>query len=293
MPSTNAPTCIARPGALVGEGPVWLDRTQALLWTDIAGSALFLTYPDGRGTQRFATPENIAALAPRSRGGYVAATFTGLHVVDPDLAHWEALPTPRTDRLHNRFNDGKCDARGRLWLTSTHVNERERTGALHVIHPDGHAECVLDDLVLGNGLDWSPDGHTMYVTDSVDGVIWAFDFEAERCTLANRRALIRTAPGRGMPDGLCVDTEGYLWSANWGGHSVTRHTPGGRIDSIVRLPVSRPTSCAFGGLGMHTLLVTSASLGLSDLERQSEPDAGGVFALRTACTGRLPHAFAG
>jgi sugar lactone lactonase YvrE len=145
---------------------------------------------------------------------------------------------------------------------------------------------------LSNGIDWSPDDRLIYYTDSLRRVIWAYDFNLATGAIANRRAFVDVPADAGVPDGLCVDAEGCVWSAHWGGSRVTRYDPDGRIERVIELPAAQITCPAFGGADLDTLYVSSAAIGLSAADFARTPDAGGLFALAPGVRGRAPHRFA-
>jgi sugar lactone lactonase YvrE len=285
--------CLADVGALVGEGPVWLRDERKILWVDIAGGSIFLTdYPSG-STRRFPVRSKVGAIVPRRRGGFIAASASGIYTLDPSLETWSFICHPESHLPGNRFNDGKCDPAGRLWVGSIDNEERERCGSLYVIHPDLRCERILDGLFLSNGLDWSPDGSTFYLTDTLDRTIWAFDFDSQLCTLANRRAFASIDREGGYPDGLCVDGRGFVWSARWGGGCVVRYSPDGVIDSVWPVPAAKVSSCTFGGPDLRTLIVTTACHQLTPNDLRRQPAAGGLFHLDTGYTGQSASYFSG
>lgn len=278
---------------MVGEGPVWLPDSGEVLWIDIKGQSILLTDPSSGIRRRHATSSRIGAIVPCEHGGYLAALSTGFYLASDDFSTWTRVDDPERSVPGNRFNDGKCDDRGRFWVGSMDNDERDRTGALYMLDTNFHCTRVLEGLFLSNGLDWSPDGKTFYLTDTLDRVIWAFDFDMDDAVLSNRRVLIEVPTDDGYPDGLCVDESGYLWSAHWGGARITTYDPDGRVAEVHRFPVSQTSSCAFGGADLSTLFVTTAAIGLSPAQRKSEPLAGALFALATTHRGRPTRHFQG
>jgi sugar lactone lactonase YvrE len=191
------------------------------------------------------------------------------------------------------MNDGKCDERGRFWAGTMACDARPGRGALYRLDPAYSVSCVLRGLSIPNGVDWSSDGRTMYFADSGERRIDCFDWDAETGTIAGRRPFVGFGRDEGVPDGLTVDAEGYLWVAMWGGWCVRRYAPDGQLARVVEVPVARVSSCAFGGPDLRDLYITTASGGLDAAERERQPDAGGVFRLRTDVSGRPPNSFAG
>ena len=187
-----------------------------------------------------------------------------------------------------RFNDGRCDRQGRFWAGTMLLDMAAgaRVGRLYS-HGQGDANAALrlDDLIVPNGLAWSPDGRTMYLSDSHPSVqaVWAFDYDTASGTPSNRRLFVDMKPLPGRPDGAAMDAEGCYWICGNDAGLVHRFTPGGRLDRSLAVPVKKPAMCAFGGPGLDTLFVTSIRPGNTDLSDQ--PLAGGVFALRPGVTG--------
>ncbi|GAA3689068.1 SMP-30/gluconolactonase/LRE family protein [Nonomuraea antimicrobica] len=280
---------VAVPGrARVGEGPVWVAGTRRLHWVDIPAGHIHTSDPAVGRTTSIELPTLVGAAVPRRGGGFVAATAEGFASVEAD-----GSMTVRRAILPDgeRMNDAKCDSQGRLWAGSTAMDFEPGKGALHVLMPDWTSRVVLDDLALPNGLDWSPDGHTFYLADSIAGEISAFDTEPGSTRIGRRRTLFRIPAHSGLPDGLTVDAAGCLWVAIWGGDRLARISPDGDLLGEYPMPVHQPSSCAFGGPRLDVLYVTSAREGL-DLA-DGDP-AGSVFALAgTGAVGRPSTAFAG
>jgi len=276
-------------GAMVGEGPVWSVEERALYWVDVPAGAVHRFEPDSGATRSWQLPAEVGCIALRSSGGAIAALRTGLYLIDFDTAEVEALHDPEADQPRTRFNDGKCDRRGRLWAGTMDIEEREPLGALYCYRGEQRCERVLSAVGMSNGLGWSPDDRTMYHTDSLTRVITAYDYDSDSDTGAvgaARPFVSDRLPA--VPDGLAVDAGGCVWSVKWDGWRVVRYTPDGRVDREITLPVQQPTSCAFGGSGLDVLFVTSAREGLSPAALTEQPLAGSVFAVDVGVQG-LPQ----
>ena len=189
-----------------------------------------------------------------------------------------------------RFNDGVVDAAGRFWVGTMALDESPGAGTLYRADGDGMAP-VLAPVSISNGTDWTLDGTQMYYVDSTEQRIDVFDFDAATGTISGRRTFAEIDPVDGTPDGLAVDAEGHVWLALWDGWALRRYRPDGTLERVVDFPVSKVTSCAFGGDDLGDLYVTSASTGLSEAELRAQPHAGGVFVLRPGVTGRAPNRF--
>jgi len=279
-----------------GESPVWSAAEEALYWVDIPGRALHRW--SARGHARWATDEMPACIAPRADvpGAWIAGMESGLFSITPrDDGHVAATPVSAVTHASPgmRFNDGRCDRQGRFWAGTMLMDMAagSRVGRLYRHDKGGRATSVeLDDLIVPNGLAFSPDGRTMYLSDSHPSVqiIWAFDYDTATGAPSNRRVFVDMNPLPGRPDGAAVDADGCYWICGNDAGLVHRFTPAGKLDRSLEVPVRKPAMCAFGGPGLDTLFVTSIRPG-GDLSDQ--PLAGGVFALRPGTKGIAEPAF--
>jgi sugar lactone lactonase YvrE/DNA-binding IclR family transcriptional regulator len=279
--------------AFLGEGPVWLPEANRLLMVDILAPAAIVADPESGAFISHPMPELISAIVPRRRGGFVAAMQSGFKTIDLDGGGISAIAAPEADRPGNRFNDGKCDRRGRLWAGTLAIDTTPGHGALYRLDPDGRCTKMDSGFHVSNGLGWSADDRTFYFTDSGPKRIYAYDYDIETGAIANRRVFVQLPDGVGTPDGLAVDAEGFVWSAHWDGWCVTRYDPDGKVDRVINLPVPRPTSCAFGGPDLSTLYITSARIRLSAQQLAEAPLSGSVFALKSGFRGLAESPFAG
>jgi sugar lactone lactonase YvrE len=248
-----------RAGARVGEGPVWDPGPGRLHWVDILAGAVHTSDLTNGSTTSRQLPTLVGAASPKRTGGFVAAVTEGFAEVAGEYVVRQHI---LGDGI--RMNDAKCDPDGRFWAGSTAMDFAAGRGALHVLEADWSARVVLEGLTQPNGLGWSPDGRTFYLVDSAEREISAFDVLGNQ--LAGRRLLCSFAddavPDGGVPDGLCVDADGCLWVALWGGGRLVRIAPDGRMLSTLPVPVVQPSSCAFVGPDLDVLCVTSAREGL-------------------------------
>lgn len=283
---------VAIPGTdFLGEGPFWDAEVQRLHWVDILAPSVISADPASPDRRVRPMPELVGVAIPRASGGFVCATETGIRALSED-GRIETLADPEHDRPGNRFNDGKCDARGRLWVGSLAIDTTPGQGALW--RYDGReAVRMLDGIHISNGMGWSPDDATFYFTDSGVGTIWAHDFDLDTGTLGPARVFAKIEKHEGVPDGLTVDAEGYLWTTLWDGWAVRRYAPDGRIDRQIPLPVPRPTSCTFGGPDLTTLFITTARIRLSAAQLEEAPQSGSILALRAGVRGLPDRPFVG
>ena len=276
----------------LGESPVWSEREGRLYFVDLRDTpAIHALDVESGDEARWPMPEDIGCIVPAADGTLVAGLRSGFATFDPPRGALDYFLDPEPDMPRNRLNDGKCDARGRLWCGSMNPDSALAEGSLYALEGRDRCTCVLGDWLTPNGIAWSRDSATMYIADTRRGAIDAFAFDAEGGTLGERRAFADLGALPGGPDGACVDREGFLWSAIFDGGALVRLDPEGRIDRVLRLPVSKPASCAFGGLDYRTLFVTTASRGLSASRLAAEPLAGHVLALDVGVSGFAPDAF--
>jgi sugar lactone lactonase YvrE len=275
----------------LGEGPRWDARGQRLLWVDIMRGRIHAFLPAKAACRSVDAGRPVGALACEGDGGVVLAVAGGFARLDWESGRVEMLATVETDRPQNRMNDGACDSAGRFWAGTMALDERPHAGALYRLDPDRTVHTMLTDVTISNGIDWSPDGRRMYYVDSPTRRIDVFDFDQGTGAIADRRPFASVPVEAGIPDGLTVDADGFLWLALWGGAALRRYAPDGTLERSVPLPVSHPTSCAFGGPNLDELYVTSARRALTPDERARQPMAGGLLRLRPGVVGRPAHFF--
>ena len=279
----------------VGESPRWDVEEQAVYWLDIWDSpAVFRFHPQSGEFTRWTPGLPVTGQARRAGGGFVFAARTGLYFWDERTGASEFIHDPEADNRPVRFNDGSADRLGRFWAGSTYADDQFRAeGSLYRMNLDRSVHKLAGGLACSNGLGWSPDNKTMYVTAQFAYELLAFDFDLASGEIANRRSFARVPEADGLPDGLTVDAEGCVWSAQWGGWRLTRYDPDGKVERVVKLPVPNPTSCVFGGPDLIDLYVTTAWLGLSDDERRAAPGSGDLYVVHTDIRGLPEPEFAG
>ncbi len=286
--------CVAETRSLLGEGPTWSPRDGALYWVDILTPAVHC-YDSIRGEDREVKLGSMVSIAiPKATGGLLVATPAGLMTLDLASKSLTSFCHPESDRPGNRYNDGKCDRMGRLWVGTLDMGTAANRGNLFRVDADGSWKKMDSGITVSNGLGWSPDNRLMYFTDSVRRTIYVYDFDLLGGTITNRRSFITLDGSDGTPDGLTVDEDGCLWVAVWDAWRVSRYAPDGRELLRIRMPVPRPTSCCFGGANLDTLYVTSASVRLNEAALRAAPQSGSLFAIRIPGVRGLPETtFAG
>lgn len=271
--------------AEVGEGPCWDPRAGLLVWVDIMPGLIHLMAPDGEERSVIEVGRSVGAAIPRAGGGLVAAVADGFLLLDEAGEPQQHIEVEAEVR-GNRMNDAKADPDGNVWAGTMALDFALAAGALYRLGPDLTVTTVLTSTTLANGLDWSPDGSTFYFIDSTTYRVDAFDMDPAG-TIRNRRTVIRFTEADGMPDGMCVDSEGCLWIAFWGGGCVRRFAPSGEHLATISVPVPLVTSCCFGGQDVDELYVTTAA----GIDEQLPPPAGGIYRAHPGVTGQHPRSF--
>lgn len=250
--------------ARLGEGAIWDHRAQALWWVDIIGHALHRYDPSGQRDEMWAMPSAIGTVVPRASGGVVVALQNDLAAFDPVTRTLTTLAG--IDHPELRFNDGKCDPAGRLWVGTLAWTEAVGAGALYRLDPQVGLNVQVPHITIANGIVWSRDGRTCWYIDTPTKRVDAFDFDLVNGRLSNRRPAVMFPDGVGFPDGMAIDEHDNLWVAMWGGGCVLCCDPrSGRIVDRIDVPgASKITSCAFGGPALDTLYITSAGGGTAE-----------------------------
>jgi sugar lactone lactonase YvrE len=286
------------PASELGESPFWHPDEQALYWCDIAGRAVNRFHPASGNHQRWPQPCEPSSLAPRPDGGLVVAMRDGIFHLDTRDGERERIVKAPYDQKLLRFNDGKADPQGRFWIGTIH-ERREPHASLYCLTLDS-LDRIFDDATNSNGLGWSPDGATMYWTDTKLHTVFAFDFDPDGGDLSSRRVFARFEPRvdgesleryGGRPDGAAVDSEGCYWAAMYEGQRLVRIAPDGRVLESLALPVRCPTMPCFGGDDLRTLYVTTVRDKRPAEELATQPWAGRVLQCRVDVPG-LPVNFA-
>jgi sugar lactone lactonase YvrE len=292
LDSTATASVVCHHHDQLGEGPVWDTRRQVLSWVDIGAGLLHEWQPGSAAERVRSIGGEVSAAVPRAGGGFVVAVGHELSLLS-DEGGLEPIAAVEADHSDNRLNDCRCDPSGRLWIGTMSKSRVPGTAGLYRLDPDRELEPVLTGTTLSNGLGWNDSGELMYFIDSTTQRIDVFDFDAAHGTIGGRRPFVEIDPSKGLPDGLCVDREGGVWVALFGGGAVHRYAEDGSLDAVVDLPVSNPTCPIFGGPELETLYVTSARHLLSDRALATQPLAGALFELKPGVRGLPSTPFAG
>ena len=288
---------VVNAGCVIGEGPIYDADSRVLYWIDLIGNKIFSYDLLNARLTSLDLDQNIGCIALRQNGGMVAAMQNGFYFIDFRTGKLEQIVNPESEKTNNRFNDGKCDCMGRLWAGTmskdldTGYGDYKPEGSLYCLYPDLHVERKIKEVTLSNGIGWSPDNQTVYYIDTPTMMVAAFDFDSESGEIKNKRAAIKIPGNMGIPDGMCVDLEGMIWVALWGGFAVTRWDPKtGSLLEKIKVPAPNVSSCTFGGENFDELFITTASIG-TDLLKY--PDAGGLFRVHPEVAGIETYVYKG
>jgi len=271
----------------LGEGVQWNPKDQSVYWLDIIDAKLFRYQLASQNLQHWSLPERPGCFAfAKDEPRLLMALASGFAWFDLNTGECEWIAKPEAHIVGNRSNDGRCDRQGRFWM-GTIVDERhspEQAAGLYCLDHNLQVTQHLSGLQISNALCWSPDGRWLYHADSPTRTLHRYDFDCDSAQLSNQYSLLQT-PESVDPDGACVDADGNIWNAQWGGSRVVCYAPDGRELGRVMTPATQTTCCAFGGEKLDLLFVTSARIGLSNEQLQAQPEAGHLFIYQTQATG--------
>lgn len=284
-------TLICQCGDLLGEGPLWDHRQGRLLWIDILRGVVHSWRPTGELSEVLHVDALLGSIALCGKSDLLLATSRGLMIWRSDSGQSELLANP-IENKPVRFNDGRVDSYGRFWVGTMALDANrydEPLGALYRVDRSGESTPMEQGLTIANGIDWSPDDRTMYLTDTMRRAIYAYDFNSAAGTIHNRRTIAETPAHGGYPDGLTVDAAGDLWSAGFGGGGIFQYDSSGNLLRKIHTPVSCPTALTFGGPGHTKAFITTSRHALADGHR--ERSAGALFAIDLSAHGRAAVVF--
>jgi sugar lactone lactonase YvrE len=278
----------------LGESPVWSARENALYWVDILNARVHRWHPADNSRREWQLPAQVGSIGLRAGGGIVAALKTGFHLLDTDSGALTLLAHPEPGVATNRLNDGKVSPEGRFWAgTMDERADKQPVGALYRLDADHRCHRMVDAIKVSNGLAWSPDGLTMYHSDSRAAAIYRYDYDPDTGAIGERRLFAAMQPEWGRPDGAAVDVEGCYWSAGVTAGRINRFSPEGILIGHVRLPVTHPTMPCFGGPDLKTLYVTTLRAEVAADVLPGTPLAGGIFKIDVDVAGTPVGMYAG
>jgi len=279
----------------LGECPIWDYEKQALYWINIEGSITTHRFDPTTSEHQVYEPDfPITAFGLRKSDGWITAAKNGLAFWDWQSQSYEFITDPEANTPDVRFNDGVVDRQGRFWAGS--LNEADLNapdGSLYRLDPNGSVHKLDTGYATSNGMGFSPDSKTLYLVDMFHSNILAYDHDPPTGAVENRRIFASVPEEAGFPDGITIDSEGFVWNAHWAGWKVTRYDPTGKIEREIRFPVQNVTRCAFGGEQLDDLYVTTAWYAMSETERKNQPLAGDLFRVKTGIKGLEEPKFIG
>jgi len=281
--------CVIQTRDQLGETPLWCPRTRKVWWIDIEQPKL-QSFDERTGVHEVYPFDStfLGSLALHDKGGFVVALNNTLHRFDPQDGVLEKIVEIEPSSAGTRLNDGRCDGRGRLWIGTMDAAIERPLGSFYRVDPDGQVHKFFGDIIVTNSVATSPDGRTLYMSDTRRFKLWAFDLDPDSGLITNRRVFADYEGQRGRPDGACVDREGYLWNAVFAGHRVVRYAPDGRADRIIELPVTNPTCVCLGGPDLRTLYITTATKMIAPDTLVEEEWSGALLAIDVEVPG-LPE----
>jgi sugar lactone lactonase YvrE len=275
---------------ILGEGPLWHPLRRSIFWVDIEGCAFYeMSLVSGAVTKR-TTDFRISLMIPWQENRLLVALQGGIGAYDLVTQEWEWMIPIDQELPNNRCNDGACDARGRLWIGTMDLQFKPGAGSLYCVDESWTAHKKLGGLAISNGILWSLNGQFVYHIDSPTQTIKSYHFDAETGDLMFAKVLVEIPPALGTPDGMCMDEEGMLWVAHWGGFGVYRWDPAsGKLLDKIELPAPQVSSCAFGGDSMNQLFITTARQEMGPDELDRYPESGCLFVAELKTRGRRLH----
>ncbi|HLZ79296.1 MAG TPA: SMP-30/gluconolactonase/LRE family protein [Sphingomonas sp.] len=272
----------------LGEGPCWSPARGCLFWVDIMAPALHRMDLASGAVTSWAMPERIGwAIEREGRDDFIIGLKSGFAELSLEPFAIRPIGTPEPDLPDNRLNDAKVDACGRIWAGSKDDRDEQASGRLHRLDPDLRWSTHDEGYQVTNGPTFSPDGETLYHTDSGARTVYAFDFSPDGA-LSHKRVFLRFEEDMGYPDGMTTDSEGGIWIAHWGGARISRFRADASFDRSIMLPATNITSIAFAGDALDRMFVTSAAMGT-----ENEEHAGALFEVFAGATGLPSRRFAG
>lgn len=282
--SSTAPKNVLSARARLGEGPIWDIQRQVLHWVDVYNRRVH-TFDPATAIDTFIEVDTvISGLFLFGRETLILAQEDHLGQLDLKTRQVTPILSIEADLPNNRLNDVRCDSRGRLWI-GTMNNDEQPAANLYCYDAKSGLQLMETGLSISNGLGWSPDQQTFYLTDTPRQTIYAYRFDVGSGIIHDRRPLVSLAHESFYPDGLTIDAEGCIWSAMWNGGCVIRFDADGNEMTRIPLPVPLVTSCTFGGPELTDLYITTASAGMSQAELKQSYQAGDLFCLPTDVKG--------
>lgn len=262
----------------LGEGAIWNYKTQEFYWIDIEGKLLHIYNPETKENRSFTTLSRIGTVVPYTQNEVVVALEDGIYKLNINTGAVSLLSDVEAQMTENRFNDGKCDPLGNLWVGSMHLKQSKPHASLYKVNDQGEAIKMVDSVTISNGIVWTSDAKTMYYIDTPTSKIMAYDYDINTGTISNKRVAVEISLEDGYPDGMTIDSEDMLWVGLWNGNAIAHFNPKtGELISKIKVPAHNITACAFGGENLDILYITTARIDMTPEELDSLPLSGSVF----------------
>jgi sugar lactone lactonase YvrE len=281
--SADQPQVLVNCQCLLGESPVWDSHYQRIVWIDIFKGHIHQYSPELQDHQAIKIAKTPGCIDLSPDGEFFVAVNDGIARIDLATGQLEMLAELESDKADNRFNDGKFDPAGRFWAGTMSVSGKPCDGNLYAMDTDGSVSLKIAGVGCSNGMAWSRDHTMFYYIDTSSARITSYNYDVRTGDITNKTVILDIPAEDGLPDGMTIDSDGMLWVALWNGWKVIRVDPEtGQILKSISLPVSRVTSCTFGGNNMQDLFITSARVGLSAEELEKQPLAGSLFVVKNS-----------
>jgi len=272
--------------AELGEGAFWNYKTQEFYWVDIIDKSLNIYNPTTKSNKNFEMPSAISTVVAYTNQEAVVALVDGIYKINLQSGELRVLSDVEKEMTWNRFNDGKCDPNGNLWVGSMHYDQNKPLASVYKIEENGNTTKMIDSVTISNGIVWTKDSKTMYYIDTPTANIMAYDFNTQSSTISNGRVAVKVKEKDGFPDGMTIDENDMLWVGMWNGNAIANYNPKtGELVSKIEVPAHNVTSCAFGGENLDTLYITTSSLDMTDEEKEKYPLAGSIFKIKPGVKG--------
>ncbi|PXX30580.1 SMP-30/gluconolactonase/LRE family protein [Arenibacter sp. ARW7G5Y1] len=270
----------------LGEGPVWDQVNGKLLWVDYNNGKICQYNPKLKAYSFIEIADTVMVTIPTNRNNWIVAIDKNVSIYDPNNKHFVKKVTIQENKPNNRLNDGKCDAKNRLWIGTMSTTADAPVGALYKVNADLTYQKMDEPFIIPNGIAWNKENTVMYVVDSMMKKIFSYDFNLENGTISNKTVFIDTSNERGLPDGMTIDADGNLWVAFWQGQSILCYeTKSGKVLKRIIVPTVIPSSCCFGDEDLGTLYITSSRRYDTVENIENFPFAGGLFSFKPGVKG--------
>ncbi|WP_124981193.1 SMP-30/gluconolactonase/LRE family protein [Nonlabens xiamenensis] len=272
--------------ASLGEGALWNAKNEELYWIDIEGKKFHRYQPITGENKTIDLPSRPGTVVASTDEEALVALEDGIYKVSLSSGVSALFSDVEQEVTTNRFNDGKCDPNGNLWVGSMHLEQSRPEGKLYKITPEGNVQVMLDSVTISNGIVWNKNATTMFYIDTPTAKIRAFDYDVDTSTISNERTLVEVPETLGFPDGMAIDANDNLWVGLWNGNAVANYdSKTGKLIRTIQVPAHNVTSCAFGGKDLATLYITTARVDMTDEELNRFPLAGSLFSVEPGVKG--------